>query len=539
MDCLCVGYFDEPFEALAIGAMSRGPETPDSRMFSRDQIKIAGRPTPYLDVLTDFVNDGVPGSGRYHLGEVPNMAGVYLSSFLRKRGFEASFVSMLPAEAQRFDDLVANSPPKFIAITTTFYVSPHPVKAVIRWIKNRGVDCPIVVGGPYVHNLVTRATPDAIRYIMEFIGADVYVFETQGEDTLCQITAAITKGRSLEDIPNCFVRSGASYVETVRRAENNPVEDGSILWESFDSSEIGETAQLRTARSCAFKCAFCDYPQRAGALSLASVEVVEGELESLARRGIKNLVFIDDTFNVPLPRFEALCRMMRDRNFGFRWFSYFRCGNVTGDHVFDLMAESGCQGVFLGLESAEDLVLANMNKKASREAYLHGTRELNRRGIMTFASLIVGFPGETHETISRTIDFLNEAQPTFYRAKPLWYNRHAPIANRADEFGIVGHGYIWRHKTMDIFEALDANDEIFKKVTGSIWMPMHMFDFWALPYLLGKGMTPAKFTEFMSRSGSIMREQFEGKETTDSEFGLRHFCRDLGMRPSRLPLHGH
>jgi len=81
-----------------------------------------------------------------------------------------------------------------------------------------------------------------------------------------------------------------------------------IRWNEFAKEEdMGETIQLRTARSCAFKCAFCNYPTRAGKLSLASLDTVGRELSSIRSIDkVQNVVFIDDTFNVPLPRFKDL-----------------------------------------------------------------------------------------------------------------------------------------------------------------------------------------------------------------------------------------
>jgi len=39
-----------------------------------------------------------------------------------------------------------------------------------------------------------------------------------------------------------------------------------------------------------------------------------------------------------------------ERYYGFNWFSYFRCSN-SDEEAIDLMARSGCKGVFLGIES--------------------------------------------------------------------------------------------------------------------------------------------------------------------------------------------
>ena len=86
---------------------------------------------------------------------------------------------------------------------------------------------------------------------------------------------------------------------------------------------------------------------------------------------IQNVVFIDDTFNVPLPRFKDICRLMIRKNYRFNWFSYFRCSN-SDEEAIDLMARSGCKGVFLGIESGSPHILQAMNKAATIEKYADG-----------------------------------------------------------------------------------------------------------------------------------------------------------------------
>src|SRR5205085_10332281 len=184
--------------------------------------------------------------------------------------------------------------------------------------------------------------------------------------------------------------------------EDNDMDENSVDWSRFEREFYTPGVQIRTARSCAFSCSFCKYPAMAGRLNLTSLPVVERELRMLNDAGVKHLVFIDDTFNVPLPRFKDLCRLMIDNKFDFEWYSFFRCSN-SDDQAFDLMYKSRCKGVFLGIESGDPTVLVNMNKFAKVDRYKYGIRMLKERGITTFASIIVGFPGESEETVKNTL----------------------------------------------------------------------------------------------------------------------------------------
>jgi radical SAM PhpK family P-methyltransferase len=312
-----------------------------------------------------------------------------------------------------------------------------------------------------------------------------------------------------------YLRTDPGFRYTRPKPETNDLDECAIAWDQFSDGDIGATVQTRTARSCAFKCSFCDFPVRAGALSLASIETVEWELRQLAARDVRNVVFIDDTFNVPIGRFKELCKMMIRNGFDFDWYSFFRCSAARDDETYDLMQASGCKGVFLGIESGDESVLKNMAKGGSLHHYRNGIAALHERGIITFASLICGFPGETEQSVSNTISFLNDTQPTFFRTELWWYNHRAPVHAQAPSMGIKGRGYEWEHATMNVHQACDAADIMFREVSGPTWLPGYNYDFWSLPYLLGKGFSLDQITRFLKTVQELL--PFNGKQLTSSQ----------------------
>jgi len=195
--------------------------------------------------------------------------------------------------------------------------------------------------------------------------------------------------------------------------------------------------------------------------------------------------------------------LMIRKQYNFNWFSYFRCSN-SDEEAIDLMAESGCKGVFLGIESGSPAILVNMNKSATVEKYAKGIESLRRRGIMTFGSFIVGFPGETEETVKETVDFIRENEPDYYRAQ-MWYcEPGTPIQHHREKFDIQGEGFVWNHATMDSLMAMDQIDRMFLSVKESIWLPQWSFDFWVVPYLLGRGISLDRFKLFMSQAHKLL-----------------------------------
>jgi len=505
LDCVVIGYNEGDFDDYRAMSERAGRRSPENQIFRKEHLVVDGRRMPWMDAFSVLRGKVTGRDDRYHVGEVHNLASLYLANFLSRHGLHAGVVSLFSAEQERLAQLLAQRP-ALVAITTTFYVNIVPVLPIVEFVREHSPDSHIVIGGPLVDNLCLGGLTDTVQDLLSAMDADSYVQESQGESALVGIATALRHGNDLSHVDNVIHRpEGKTWELTRRRPESNDLDEASIDWAAFPPEQIGVTAQTRTARSCAFKCSFCDYPSRAGALSAASVDTVRKELRALAAHGVRNLVFVDDTFNVPPKRFKDICRMMIEEDLGLRWYSYFRCSNARDEESFDLAAASGCAGVFLGIESGDPGVLDNMHKLAQDSQYRVGIQRLKERGITTFASIIVGFPGETRRTVRNTIDFLNESAPTLWRAQPWWANPRSPVYRNREAFGIEGEGYHWSHATMDSAEAADLTDLMFDEVTESTWLPLYDFDFWSLPYLAGKGLSVDQLLPMLRLSQRIMR----------------------------------
>ncbi|MEU7484718.1 PhpK family radical SAM P-methyltransferase [Streptomyces sp. NPDC042319] len=506
LDCVVIGYNEGDFQDYRLMCERSGKNSPEWQIYRKEHLEIDGRPMPWMDALNTLRNKATGRNDRYHVGEVFNLASLYLTNFLRRHAIRTETVSLFGAEQERLAELLAGRP-AVVAVTTTFYVNILSVIPVVEFVRKHSPTSHIVVGGPLVDNLCLDGITDEVQDLFHGMGADSYVRESQGEQALAELCRAVLGGKPLDSVPNLITCPEDDWVANSRKPETNDLDACAIDWGAFTPEQIGTTAQTRTARSCAFKCSFCDYPTRAGALTTASVETVRKELRAMAELGVRNVVFVDDTFNVPPKRFKELCRMMIEEDLGLDWYSYFRCSNARDEETFDLAAASGCRGVFLGIESGDADILANMNKLAQDSQYRAGIARLKERDITTFASIIVGFPGENERTMQNTIDFVNETGPTFWRAQPWWGNPRSPVYRNKEVYGIEGAAYDWSHATMTSAEAAAWCDTMFDRVTESVWLPLYDFDFWSLPYLDGKGLGVDQLVPLLRTSQELMRER--------------------------------
>jgi radical SAM PhpK family P-methyltransferase len=503
-DCIVIGYNEVPFSRYEQFLHAYGEDSEAYRDLKFSFVNLDGNKLDYPGLLNHVRSLAGVNGEELKSGDIPNLAAAYLTNFLRRNGHTAEYINLFQYEKDKLIEYL-HGDPLCVAITTTFYVVNLPVTEMVEFIREHNPKVKIVVGGPLVNNHARNYHGDALKTALEDMGADIYVLEGQGELTLARLIECLKSGGNLNDIPNLAYFENKELHHTTTVPENNSLDANFIDWKDFGGSrDLGATIQTRTARSCAFKCSFCNYPSRAGALTLLSLDVLERELDSiLTLGGVQNVVFIDDTFNVPFPRFKDLCRMMIRKKYPFNWFSYFRCSN-SDQEAIDLMAESGCKGVFLGIESGSPSILNNMNKSATVEKYAKGIEMLRRNGILTFGSFITGFPGETDETVQETIDFIRSTRPDYYRSQ-MWYcEPGTPIQNERRKYEIEGEGFVWEHASMDSMEAMDHIDRMFLEINESVWLPQWSFDFWIIPYLMGKGISRERFREFMTTAHRML-----------------------------------
>lgn len=166
-------------------------------------------------------------------------------------------------------------------------------------------------------------------------------------------------------------------------------------------------------RGCTARCFYCVYPQvmHGHRYRTRSPEHLVGEMlwvqENMPE--VREIVFEDDTFTSDRARAREIARLVRERGVRLPWFANIRA-NVDGETLAALK-EAGLRECAVGFESGDDLVLANMRKGqvvAQQRAFMESARSL---GILVHGCFMVGFPGETPETLQATLELALELDP--------------------------------------------------------------------------------------------------------------------------------
>jgi hopanoid biosynthesis associated radical SAM protein HpnJ len=165
---------------------------------------------------------------------------------------------------------------------------------------------------------------------------------------------------------------------------------------------------LYTTRGCPAQCTFCLWPQTliGHAWRKRSTDAVVRELAKAKEYWpfVKEFFFDDDTFNIQKARTIELCEKMKPLK--LTWSCTSR---VTTDYdTLKAMREAGCRLLIVGYESGDPQILKNIKKGATVERARQFTKDAHSLGLKIHGDFILGLPGETRETIRRTIDFAKE-----------------------------------------------------------------------------------------------------------------------------------
>ena len=448
-----------------------------------------------------------------NIWNLPSMNGLHLANYLLQYGIRTKVINNFDAEWDIFRDTYGSCKIEpLVGISTTFHLSYKETGRISRMIRDSYPSARIAAGGAFVNEQFINGRSRDFEKPMRKYGIDHILFAFNSEPDLKELILDFKKGGRLGKARNlAYIEDGdferGAFKLTAEKWNDPVLDDAPLLWDKLEHLRIHRTVQMRSSSGCPFSCAFCSYPKTAKRFSPMSCGSFEKHLQCALRiPGVRNIIFIDDTLNTPPARFKDMCRMFR--KYDFEWFSFLRV-QFMNEETVKLMKESGCRGVYLGIESANDAVLTNMNKKADASQYLKGLELLKKYGITSIAAFIIGFPGETGESIKDDIRFIDNSGIDFYTLKEFYYMAHTPVHERRREHGLSGMGANWRHDTMDHKTAGEKKIEMFRAIKNSVFIDPDT-SLWHIAYLYDQGYSIDAISGIQEGINEVMLNQIDG-----------------------------
>jgi len=214
---------------------------------------------------------------------------------------------------------------------------------------------------------------------------------------------------------------------------------------------------------------------------IKSLDRLVEELRAVSARGIRFVRFTDDNFRHGKGNLNTLSQRIIQENIPVKWMTMVRA-TALENVDFELLKESGCIEVLLGLESADPQILANMNKKANPRLYARVVKRLLAAGIDVSCYFLFGFPGETTETVQRTLDFIRHIEfpelpgTLSWALFPFSLAPLSPVYEPEirQKFGLTGYMDQWQHRTMVSVDVTGHIKRVFNALEHSC--PMYRND---------------------------------------------------------------
>lgn len=321
--------------------------------------------------------------------------------------------------------LLLDHPFDIYALSANLF-SLAPAARLARFIKERAApDALVVIGGPsaaFAPELILKECPavDAVQ-----VG--------EGEAAMAEIVRRRGAGEPIRDIPglrwreNGRIRSGgapvlldlsvlplpARHLFPAHRHHMHP-----------PFGAFGRAASVETIRGCHYGCKFCSIQQT---VRFRPVDAVIDEMSGLIRTGFREFHFIDPTFSIDLDRAARLCEaLIRRLPRPVFWTCKNRIDTVTPD-LLKLMRRAGCYMISYGVESGDDRVLARLRKNLTAADIRRTLRATRAASIRTLAYILIGAPGETRESVRRTVDLLKTEKTDFALFGELMPDTESPL----------------------------------------------------------------------------------------------------------------
>ncbi|UCF45393.1 MAG: radical SAM protein [Candidatus Bathyarchaeota archaeon] len=401
-----------------------------------------------------LVNPPYPIGSHQHPPFTPLGLG-YLAAVLEKYQYEIDVIDCqaLRFSYEEFRSEISKRQPDIVGITSTTLTYKSALQ-IAKKAKEACPNCLTILGGSHVSFWDKEA-------LQECSSLDIIV-RKEGENTMLEIAERIEAGKNYQDVLGITCRKDGKIVKNPDRAYIENLNDMPFpahhLWPIERLRKHGTVIfPLVTSRGCVYWCDFCTAVRMFGRrYRMRSPKNVVDEIEYLQKTfGAHQFTFYDDAFTVDQERAAEICREIKNRKMKIEWDCETRVDMVTKD-LLCTMKEAGCFAVWFGVESGSQPVLDAMRKGITPAQTIKAFKWAKEVGLMTVANVVLGFPGETRESIWETIKFIERLSPNdvgYYIATPY---PGTPLYEHVVEDGLL---------TTTDFNKFDTATPVFKMET--------------------------------------------------------------------------
>jgi len=363
----------------------------------------------------------------------PHLGLAYLAAVSEERGDEV-FLFDADVEDEPITEAIRRFDPGIVGITanTPQVKSAWRTAQAIKSIK----DIPVVLGGPHVSVLPAESVrrPE-VDVVARGEGEAIWI-------KLCEIiekaqqTNPNFSARELLDVQNGLLDSllGVSYVthegQELHNPDHPPIADLDTLpfpayhvfkmdhytnlQPATDAVDGSKSFSVMTSRGCPYRCTFCSQSIMPIKWRARSPENVLAEWEHLTwNMGAQEIGVLDDSANIQVDRLEQMADLFIEHKVNHVPWIFVNGirANLATQELLGKLKRAGLKRVAFGVESGDPDVLLSIDKKIDHDTIRRAFKNAKTVGLETIGFFIIGLPGETEESMDRTIKFACEVDP--------------------------------------------------------------------------------------------------------------------------------
>jgi len=375
-----------------------------------------------------LINNGGAGSGEFSMKEARFPIGLgYLSAVLKQHGHATRLIDRFADHDAWLEDVGQFD---FVAVYTSTPCYDDALR-ILRLLE--GYAGPIAFGGPHA-TAFPHTIPPRVDYVVQ--GEAEYLINDLVEGRFRKDSIIRTQRiRDLDALPR------ADYDLFLDRPR-------SYLWTTPFSPDAQPIFLANTSRSCPHRCTFCTTRDIWGRLWTAqSPERVVDDIAYLKRTyEVAGVYFREDIFTADKKRVHRIAELLMQRDLDVTWACETRVDAGSDRELLEIMARSGCRGIYIGAESGSQRMLDHYNKGIQVGQIVETCRNAKKNGIAVAISLIVDHPRETWRDRRATRALIRRLKPEIVWQNPYRdeFTRHGKVdyptyaAREVIEFGFEG-----------------------------------------------------------------------------------------------------
>jgi len=290
----------------------------------------------------------------------------------------------------------------------------------------------IVLGGPEV-----SYDPEEILKDNSFIDC---IVAGEGEETFYQLVERKTQGLSPEGVAGVVFRKDHQVVRNQERPLISKLDQIPFPYTTHDLTNFsGKIIYYESSRGCPFNCQYCLSSIIHG-VRYFSMDRVQDDLEKIILSGVKQVKFVDRTFNCQRSRTKELFSFLlkfKDNKINFH---FEIAADLLDEEIIDLMgqAPAGYFQVEIGVQSTNLQVLAEIQRKMDFFQVGESVKKLGEKGnVHLHLDLIAGLPKEDMISFEKSFNEVYRLKPDNLQLGFLKLLKGSGLRTKAEQYGLV------------------------------------------------------------------------------------------------------